>query len=144
MIEITTKTATGKPKAAPAVERETLFALDGEEYTIPVKFLPTTMLEYLHYVGVAGGDAAGNWALHKALGDTGYWKLIEAGAAVTEEALRSMIDCVAGRMLGIDTQVPGPKAEPVADSAPAPETGSIEEPPDAAIWPGDTSAPTPE
>lgn len=142
MIEISTKTVTGREKSPPAVERETLFTLDGVEHTIPVKFLPTQMLEYLHYVGVAGGDAAGNWALHKALGDTSYWALIEAGPAVKEEALRSMIDCVAGRMLGIATAIPGPKGEP--DPAPAPETDSTEEPPDDAVWPDDTSAPTPQ
>jgi hypothetical protein len=134
MLQISTK----KADAAPVSDREPLFALDDVEHTIPRKFLPTDMLQYLFLLGSSGPDAAANWALMQALGDKSYWALIDAGAAITEEHLRAMIDCVTGRMLGMDTPVPGPKANLPA-SGPDPETDSTEEPPDAAVWPGEVS-----
>jgi hypothetical protein len=139
MLQISTK----KADAAPETDREPLFALDGVEHTIPRKFLPTDMLQYLFILGSAGGDAAANWALLRALGDKSYWALIDAGEAITAEHLRAILDCVTGRMLGMGTPVPGPKDSP-PENGPAPETGSAEEPPDAAVWPDEDLALTQE
>lgn len=127
MLEINTK------KSAPEIPREPLFAIDGTTYTIPERFHPTDMLMYLHILTTGGGDAAGKWALHYALGDDGFWALFDAGGAVDEHQLKAMIDCVTGRLLGMSSPVPGPKAEPESD--PAPETDSTEEPPDEVVWP---------
>jgi hypothetical protein len=124
-------------KTAPPIAREPLFAINGKAYSIPVRFLPTDMLTYLHIITTSGGDAAANWGLHHALGEEGYWALIDAGAALDESDLKAMIDCVTGRLLGMNTPVPGPKDVP--DAGPAPETGSTEEPPDEDVWPEATS-----
>lgn len=137
MLKIYTK------KAAPApVERETLLTIDGAELTIPVKFLPTDMLQYLHVVQAGGGDAAAKWALHLALGEEGFWKLIDAGPALDEDTLAKMINCITGRLLGIDTPVPGPKDEP--EPGPDPAGDSEDEPQDEELWPDESSATTQE
>jgi hypothetical protein len=125
-------------KVAPApVEREPLLTIDGAELTIPKRFPPTDMLQYLHVVQAGGGDVAAKWALHHALGEEGFWKLIDAGAAIDEHMLKAMIECVTGRLLGIDSPVPGPKGEP--ETGPDPETASASEPADEDIWPDETS-----
>jgi hypothetical protein len=131
MIEITTQAV------APPVEREPLLTIDGVALTIPKRFLPTDMLQYLHVLQVGGGDAAAKWALQLALGDDGFWKLIDAGAALTEDALGQMINCVTGRLLGLDTPVPGPKAEPETDPALVGDSGA--EPKDEDVWPDESS-----
>lgn len=126
-------------KVAPApVEREPLLTIDGAELTIPKRFPPTDMLQYLHVVQAGGGDVAAKWALHHALGEEGFWKLIDAGAAINEHMLKAMIECVTGRLLGIDSPVPGPKDLPPVPG-PAPETASDSEPADEEIWPAEAS-----
>jgi hypothetical protein len=128
VLKINTKTA-----GAVTVEREPLATIDGTELTIPKRFLPTDMLQYLHVLQIAGGDAAAKWALHTALGEEGFWQLVEAGAAVDEDTLAKMINCVTSRLLGIDAPVPGPKAEP--EPGPDPAGDSTAEPADQDIWP---------
>lgn len=127
MFEINTKAET------PPVERETLLTIDGEQLTIPKRFLPTDMLQYLHVLQIEGGDVAAKWAMHTALGNEGFWKLVNAGAAVDEHMLKELINCVTGRLLGMDVPIPGPKGE--ADPAPDPETDSVSEPADKDVWP---------
>lgn len=129
-----------KPEKAPEVEREPFFAVEGKTYTIPKRFLPTDMLQYLHILNTTGGDAAAKWALHYSLGDEGFWALVDAGAAVDEHMLSDMINCVTGRMLGMNSPVPGPKAEPGPVGVPLPETASTVEPPDEEVWPEEESA----
>lgn len=135
MYEIKTKEAT-----AP-VEREVLLVIDGAELSIPKRFLPTDMLQYLHVIQTAGGDAAAKWALHFALGEDAFWKLVDAGAAIDEHMLKALIDCVTGRLLGMNTPVPGPKAQP--EPGPVGETDSGSEPADAELWP-ESGSPEPD
>jgi hypothetical protein len=138
MLEFTTKP---DPTAKPP-EREELFSIDGKAYTIPKTIRPLLMARYAHLVDTMGSDSAGLWALREALGDEGYFALINLPPErVSKDDLATVMAVVTGRFIGLATEVPSadPKSAPVETASPD-ELGA--EPPDSEVWPDATPAAT--
>lgn len=146
MIEFTTKTEKGLPPALRGgqLPREPLYSVDGVEYSIPREFLPLQMAKYAHLVDSLGSDSAALWALREAVGDNGYFALLNLPPEqVSKDDLANVIAVVTGRMTGLSVEVPKGPGE--ADSETASSAGSDDdgmEPPDSEVWPESAPAPT--
>jgi len=90
--------------AAPEVERETLFYVNGVGYTIPKSFRPNAALGYAHVVRTQGVTAAVDWAMEKALGSVGY-AVLRDQEDLTDEVMDNMVALIVSRMEGL----PDPK-----------------------------------
>jgi hypothetical protein len=53
-------------------QRETLFSIDNDEYTIPLAVSTNVLLEYVHRSATEGIDAAVDYAVTELLGEEGY------------------------------------------------------------------------
>lgn len=90
--------------SVPAIERETLFYVDGVGYTIPKQFPPNAALGYAHVARTQGVTAAVDWALEQALGTVGY-AVLRDQRDLEQQTLDNMVALIIARIEGL----PDPK-----------------------------------
>lgn len=93
VLVLTTKETDAEPP------RETLFSIDGIEYTIPKTFGANLGLQFARLTMLRGPDIAVSWALEQALGPVGHAALMGFDD-LTPEQLNEVMDVVLKRIAG--------------------------------------------
>jgi hypothetical protein len=101
-----------KPSEEDALQREAVFSLDGEVYSIPARPWPTPWsLRYAQVRNTRGEGEAVLWILEKALGEEGFNALGKIPERFSERVDR-IVALVGARVNG--------QPDPVYDDGPAP------------------------
>lgn len=80
-------------------EREALFAIDGEEYTIPVEVPPAMGLEAMERTRTEGEAGATAWIMRELLGDAG-WKALRACKQINKSQMSAILSICRDRVFG--------------------------------------------
>jgi hypothetical protein len=87
------------PDAPEEREREALFSVNGEVYSIVTEFTAAEALTFVDSLRKYGIDAATSWALEYALGAEGAQALLVVGSFPENDALfRSMVNRIVTRL----------------------------------------------